>query len=82
MSAGEVTEVPPGVVTVTSTVPALPAGAVAVTEVADLTVNEAAAVAPKLTAEALVRLVPVMVTVVPPAVGPALGLTEVSVGGT
>ena len=40
--------VPPGVVTVTSTVPALPAGEVAVICVALLTVNEVAAVAAEL----------------------------------
>ena len=36
---------------------------------------------PKLTAVAPVKLVPVMVTTVPPAVGPLLGLTPVTVGG-
>ena len=79
-SADEVAEVPPGVTTVTSTVPAEPAGAVAVILLVALTVNEVAAVEPKFTVETLVKPVPVMVTVVPPADGPALGLTEVSVG--
>jgi len=36
-------------------------------------VNEAAGVDPKATAEALVKLVPVMVTLVPPVNGPTLG---------
>ena len=36
---------------------------------------------PKLTAVAPVKLVPVMVTVVPPVVGPVSGLTAVTVGG-
>ena len=72
--------VPPGVVTVTSTAPALPAGDVAVIDVALLTVNEVAAVAPNFTAVAPVKLVPVMVTLVPPAVGPLVGLTPVTVG--
>ena len=36
---------------------------------------------PKLTAVAPVKLVPVMVTTVPPAVGPLLGLTPVTLGG-
>jgi hypothetical protein len=38
--------------------------------VAEITVNEAAGVAPKVTAVAAVRLVPVMVTVLPPEAGP------------
>ena len=36
---------------------------------------------PKLTALAPVKSVPVMVTAVPPVVGPELGLTPVTVGG-
>ena len=36
---------------------------------------------PKLTALAPVKSVPVMVTTVPPAVGPEAGLTPVTVGG-
>jgi hypothetical protein len=65
---------------VTSTVPADSAGAVAVTWVAETTVNEAAAVPPKATALAPVKFVPVTVTAVPPATGPAFGLTAVTVG--
>jgi hypothetical protein len=75
-----VAEVPPGVVTVTSTVPAAPAGAVAVIEVALTTVKVEAAVAPNFTAVAPVKLVPVMVTEVPPPVEPEVGLTPVTVG--
>jgi hypothetical protein len=78
-SAAEVAEVPPPVVTVTSTVP-VPAGAVAVIEVAELTVKPVAGVAPNVTAVAPAKLVPVMVTVVPPAVGPEVGEIEVIVG--
>ena len=51
-----------GVVTVTSTVPAAWAGVVAVIWVAETTVKLVAAVAPKSTAVAPVKLVPVMVT--------------------
>ena len=65
-SALEVAEVPTGVVTVTSTVPADSAGAVTVIDVAVSAVT-APAVAPKSTAVWPVRLVPVMVTLVPPA---------------
>ncbi len=79
-SAAEVAEVPPGVVTVTSTVPAVPAGAVAVSEVPDTTVMPVAAAVPNLTAVAPPRLVPVTVTVVPPVAGPEVGLTPVTVG--
>jgi hypothetical protein len=72
-----VADVPPGVVTVTSTVPD-PAGATAVMDVADTTLKEVAAVEPNLTAVAPVRFVPVTVTEVP--VGPEGGLTEVTTG--
>ena len=61
---------------------AAPAGATAVIEVAELTVNDVAAVAPNLTAVAPLKLVPVMVTRVPPAVGPPVGLRPVTVAGT
>ena len=79
-SAALVALVPPGVVTVTSTVPAKPAMAVAVTLVALLTLKLVALVDPNLTAVAPVKLVPVIVTMVPPAVGPAVGATCVTVG--
>jgi hypothetical protein len=66
-------------VTVTSTGPALAAaGAVAVIEVPELTVNEDAAVAPKSTAVAPVNPVPVMVTLVPPTRTPDAGLIPVT----
>jgi hypothetical protein len=71
---------PPGIVTVTSTAP-VPAGEVAVIDVALLTVKLLAAVPPKLTAVAPVKVVPAIVTDVPPAAGPEEGLTRVTVGG-
>ena len=78
----EVALVPPiGIVTVISTVPALPAGAVAVIDVPLFTVNVVAALAPNFTAVAPVKFVPVIATMVPPAVGPLVGLTKVTVGG-
>ena len=58
----------------------VPAGEVAVIDVAELTVKPVAAVAPNLTAVAPVKPVPVIVTLVPPAVGPAVGEIEVTVG--
>jgi hypothetical protein len=78
-SLDEVAEVPPGVVTVTSTVPALSAGEVAVMEPATSFVT-LAVVVPNLTAVAPPRLEPVIVTLVPPAVGPELGATLATVG--
>ena len=78
-SAADVAEVPPTVVTLMSTVP-VPAGDVAVICVAELTVNAVAAVAPKVTAVAPVKLVPVIVTTVPPADGPNVGEIDVTVG--
>jgi hypothetical protein len=71
---------PPGVVTVTPTTP-VPAGAVAVMLVSLATEMFVAGVAPKFTADAPVRPVPVIVTVFPPAVGPDEGATPVTVGG-
>jgi hypothetical protein len=71
--------VPPGVLTVTSTVP-VPAGAVAVIEVGEPTLKLVAAVEPNFTAVASWSSVPVIVTVVPPAVGPLAGSSFVTVG--
>src|SRR5208283_830056 len=79
-SAGEVALVPPGVVTVTSTVPAEPAGETAVIWVVEVTVKLDAAVVPNITAVAPVNPVPVIVTVVPPATGPAAGVIPVTTG--
>ncbi len=70
---------PPGVLTVTSTIP-VPLGAVAVTEVAELTVKVVASAEPKWTALAPVRLVPVIFTTLPPDAGPEVGFSEVTVG--
>jgi len=66
--------------TVTSEVPKLPAGAVAVIVVALVTVNVVAEVAPNLTAVVAVNPVPVIVMDVPPAGRPAAGLTPETVG--
>ena len=43
--------------------------------------TEAAATEPKLTDAFEVKLVPVIVTVVPPEIGPEFGLSEEIVGG-
>jgi len=73
-------EVPDPVVTLMSTIPRGSGGEVAVIEVALFTVREEAGVVPNLTWVAPVKLVPVMVTEVPPAADPELGLTAVTVG--
>ena len=71
--------VPPTVVTTTFCVPAVPIGVVAVITVA-LLVNTVALTPPTVTLLALVKLVPVIVIVVPPAAGPLDGLTLATVG--
>jgi hypothetical protein len=63
-------EVPAAVVTVTTTTPALSAGEVAVIEVDEFTVTAVAAVEPNFTVAPLTKPVPMMVTLVPPAVVP------------
>ena len=60
---------PPGVVTLT--LPEVPDATTAVMLVAETTLNDVAAVPPKLTAVAPVKLVPVMITLVP--IGPLVG---------
>jgi hypothetical protein len=79
-SAALVEDVPPVLVTVMSTVPADPAGATAVICVAEFTVTLVAVVDPNLTVLPDENPLPVIVTVVPPAVGPAAGLTAATVG--
>ena len=79
-SAVTVADVPVAVVTAISTVPAVPAGEVAVICVALLTVNDAALVLPNFTAVAPLRAVPVMTTDVPPVTGPEDGVIPVIVG--
>ena len=64
---------------VTLTLPVAPAPTTAVILVALTTVNEVAAVPPKLTAVAPVKLVPVIVTVCP--VPAEIGLNDAIVGG-
>lgn len=72
---------PPGVVTTTLAVPAVPAGVVVVIVVAFTTVKLVTDTPPIVTAVASVRFVPVIVTEVPPAVVPEAGLMAVTVGG-
>ena len=71
-------DVPLVVVTVTTTVPADSAGEMAVMEVEELTVTDAAGVVPKSTVAPVAKPVPVMVTLVPPEVGPPAGEMELT----
>jgi len=70
------------VLTVISTVPDEPAGEVALIDVGEFTITPVPApAAPNATVLApATNPVPVIVTVVPPAVGPALGPTDVTLG--
>jgi hypothetical protein len=68
-------------VAVTITVPAVPAGVVAVIDVLFTTTTLVAAALPNVTVAPVAKLVPVMVTAVPPARAPPLGDTLVTVGG-
>lgn len=71
---------PPGFVTTTVTAPTAWAGVVAVMLVLLTTTTFVAAVPPNVTVAPVAKLVPVMVTAVPPAVVPLLGETLVTVG--
>jgi hypothetical protein len=71
----------PLTVTVTVTAPALPAGVVAVMVVALTTTTFVADAAPNVTVAPAAKLVPVIVTPVPPEVVPLFGLTLLTVGG-
>ena len=72
--------VPPGVVTNTLAAPADPAEVVQDSDVAVTPLIEVQAAPPIVAAEAPVRLLPVMVTLVPPSVVPLVGETNVTAG--
>ncbi len=69
------------IVTITLTVPAVPADVVHVIEVSVVTEKLAAAEVPKVTLVAPVNPVPVIITDVPPAVVPEFGDTDDTIGG-
>ena len=79
-SEGAVADVPPGVVTVTLTVPSASAGLTAVIFLSLLTANEGAGTVPNSTTDAPVNPEPLIVTEVPPAVDPEVGLMQVTTG--
>ena len=72
--------VPPGVVIVIGTVPARCIGVIASTSVLLTTVKLVAATVPNDTLVVPVRLIPVIVTISPPAVTPVAGNTAVGAG--
>ena len=78
-SADDVADVPEPVVTVTSTVPE-PEGDVAEIWLVELTTTPVADAVPNLTAVTPVKFEPLIVTPVPPVVGPVPGETPVTVG--
>ena len=71
---------PMGLMTVISTIPAVPAGDTAVIDVLPLAVEDAAGVEPKSTAVVPVNPLPVMVTLVPPSVLPETAESPVLTG--
>lgn len=73
--------VPLRAVIVISTVPADSAGAIALIDVSLMISKLVAGLVPKMTAVALLKPFPEIVTVIPPIVGPDEGLTLVTVGG-
>ena len=71
---------PLALVTVTFTLPATPAGVVAVMVMLLTTITEVAAPLPTLTVVPAAKLVPLTVIAVPPVVSPELGVTLLTVG--
>ena len=78
-SAGEIVDVPDAVITVTGTVP-VPSGLERIIWEAVSLMKLVTWIGPKSTAVAPARLVPLIVTSVPPVVGPLAGLTAVRAG--
>ena len=71
---------PPGAVRVMWTLPAAPPGEVAVQDVVEEQLTAVPELRPNFPVVPSTKPVPVMVTIVPPAKGPAEGLTELIVG--
>src|SRR2546421_2532343 len=72
--------VPSGPLTLTSTVPAGPAGEIAVIELSELTVKPSTSVVPNSTAVVPMKPAPRIITVVPPPTGPLVGDTSSKAG--
>lgn len=80
VNAANLVSEPLGVVTTTSLSPTVPAGAIAIIEVAEATTKLVAGTPPTVTLVAPVKLVPLNVRAVPPVMGPLPGATDESVG--
>ncbi len=80
--AGRRRSSPPAVVTVTSTVPLAPGGAVAVISSGESSSKEVAGATPNLTPVAPPKFFPVIVTFVPPPVDPEDGDSAVTYGSS
>ena len=80
VNAASLVSEPLGVVTTTSLSPTVPAGAIAIIEVAEATTKLVAETPPTVTLVAPVKLVPLNVRAVPPVMGPLPGATDESVG--
>jgi uncharacterized membrane protein len=68
------------VLTVIALTPAEEAGEVAVTVLSEMIVKVVAGIVPKYTLRVLIKPTPVIVTTVPPVVGPAVGVMELITG--
>lgn len=77
-----ITVPPAGVISTTSTAPAVTAGATTVTDDPFTTVSDVPATPPNVTVDVLVKFVPVMVTLDPPATGPDDRTTREIVGAS
>ena len=80
LSPATIALVPPGVVTLISTVPAARAGEVMVRVLSSVTCRSVPGVVPNMTVVTPVNPVPVIVTAVPPVAGPLAGEMLVTVG--
>ena len=72
---------PPGAINTTSTVRADLTGVITVTDLSLTLIIDVPAVPPNITADVSVKFIPVIVTVVPPVIGPLDDVTAVIVGG-
>ena len=72
--------VPPESVTLTSNAPAACFGVTAVNFAAETNVTDVAGTVPNITVAPLRKLLPAMVTALPPDVGPIFGVTLLTVG--
>ena len=80
-ATGSVEDCPSGLVTTTSATPADAAGVVTAISVAEITVMPVATTPPMVTCAPSTKSVPAIAIVVPPVVGPLVGVMLVTLGG-